>query len=255
MLFIVPDGEGPSEPEAPGASASQPASARKLPTVKVELDLDDAPFLEEAAPEPPKPEPAKTESASQPARAGTAEKTSPADKIRARLAALLAVLKAKKKLVIIAGGGLALLVVLAVVLKFFLFGKPPAPPPPEQPRHISEPAPAAKPEAPPEPEYTYTFEPFLVEIRGTEGEIHFLQCSFSVITKNPVLKTELEVKAVVLRDSLYYYLSNRTLAFLTDPKMADQRKADMINVINEHVSAEKINNLHFQDFLVSRPKQ
>ncbi len=234
MLFIVPDADAPAAPET-----------GKAPSFKVELDLDDAPFLEEPLEEPKKdapPEPSPTTPAVQKEK----KKPEPKD---GKLQRILARLKANKKKVIMAGGASGVLLIAAFLVNTFLFSSAPPPPEPTGPKRVTvntEPTP----EAPQEPVYVVTWEPFLVEKRGSEGEVRFLYCQFSTPTKNPVLQSELLAKKIALRDAIYYYLRNKPLTFLTDASQQATLKQDIISVINEHVSSAKISELYFEEYVV-----
>ena len=90
-----------------------------------------------------------------------------------------------------------------------------------------------------------------MEIRGTEGEIRFLRCRFSIPTDSQPLFNELRVKTIALRDSIYYYLDNKPLTFLSDQGAREALKQDLISVINEHASADKIHNLYIEEYLIT----
>ncbi len=237
MLFIVPDAD-----ERPAAPGNGPAEPGKAPSFKVELDLDDAPFLEEpleekkaAAPEP--------ETAPVPVKAE--EKPKKANKFKI----LLERLKAKKKKLILAGGAACILLVAGIAANTLLFSEKAPPPEETGPKRVTiktEP----EPETPPEPVYLVTWDPFLVERHGSEGELRFLYCQFSTPTKDPVLQAEILAKRIVLRDAIYYYLRNKPLTFLTDASKQTALKEDLISVINEHVSSAKISELYFEEYVV-----
>lgn len=218
-------------------------SSRPQAGVKVELDIDDAPFLEEeeapeekpadeAAPDPlpaPPPEPKKAEAPG-------------------RLAAFFA---NKKRLYIIAGG-LVLLLVTPLLLMVVLSGKKePEAPPPVEPQRITAPAAPPREDAPAGPAFLYRADGFFVPLKGGEGEPRFLRCDFAVPTDNPQLFAELSAKNIAVRDSIYYYLSNKPLSFLTDQKSRQTLRLDLISVVNEHVSAEKIQDLYIENYLIS----
>jgi flagellar FliL protein len=89
-----------------------------------------------------------------------------------------------------------------------------------------------------------------VERRGEEGEIRFLYCRFATPTDSPLLQAELEAKKVLVRDAIYYYLSNNPLTFLSALDKQQNLKADIISVINEHVSSAKLSELYFEEYMV-----
>ena len=248
MLFTVPDFDSPSGGAAAGAQpGGAPSSASKAPSVKVELDIEDAPFLEEPKEEVKK-EPPKA--AEKPAEAPKADKAAKI-KFMDRLKPLLA---NKKKLAII-GGALVLIIVAAVAGNIFLSKKadPPAPvaaAEPEPQRIVvtgeAPPMPSA-----PVPKFLYKWEPFLIERRTPEGEIRFLRCRFTIPTDNPTLYGELQAKRIPLRDAVFYYLVNKPLTFLSDSKKTEELKQDLLSVVNEHISSEKVKELYIEEYLVS----
>ncbi|SBV90726.1 Flagellar basal body-associated protein FliL [uncultured delta proteobacterium] len=227
-------------PEAAGKpSGEKPAASKAKVDAKVELDLDDAPFLDEDEPEP-EPEPEKKPAAAP-------EKAKPAD---AGPPTLKERLLANKKKLIMAGGGGVLLLVLAVCVNVFLFSgeKTPPPSPAPEPEKVLA-APKPLPEAP-VPRHILQLEPFWVEIKDTEGAIRFLTLKFSVPTENPVLFAEMNGKKLILRDALFYYLRNQPIISLTDEAKAQAFKRDILTVMNEHLGSGKISEILIQDYLV-----
>ena len=233
MLFIVP---GPEE-----------TAEGKAPSFKVELDLDDAPFLEEPLEEEKKEEaPPEPETTPVPVETKEEEEEKPS-----KLQLLLARLKANKKKLILAGGASAVLLIAFIVVNKFIFGPPAEKVQPTGPKLVTvqtQPKDEADPNAP--AVYVVNWEPFLVELRGSEGEIRFLYCQFSTPTTDPVLHSELLAKKVALRDAVYYYLKRQPLTFLSDSTRQGALKEDIINVINEHVSSAKISELYFEEYVV-----
>lgn len=231
---------------APGTEtpASAPVSGAGL---KVELDIEDAPFLEDEEEEAPEPEPeAAEEAAPKPAAVSAAPKE------KKNFLAFLAPLLANKKRLAIIGGGLVVILLLPLVLLLFGGKKeaPPPPPPVAEPTRIVTPEPKAE-EAPAGPKFLFRADPFFLERRGSEGEIRFLRCRFTVPTDNPALFNELRAKNIAVRDAIYYYLVNKPLVFLNDPQSQTALKQDLISVINEHVATEKISELYIEDYFVS----
>lgn len=239
---MSPDTQSP-----PAGGAPEEASGKSPASFKVELDLEDAPFLEEVeeAPPPPKKpaEPAKETQAAAP------QKTKAPSALKARLAALLA----NKKRLAIVGGGLLVLLLAPLVLMLVFSGekKPPPPPPAPAPEVLTQSVTPPRQDAPPGPKFLFKGEPFMIELRGTEGQIRFLRCRFSIPTENPALYGELMAKNIAVRDAIYYYLSNKPLTFLVDSKAHEALKLDLISVINEHISAEKIHELYIEDYYVT----
>ncbi len=196
---------------------------------KVELDLDDAPFLEdekeEVAPSAPE------ELASPP--------TEP-----------VAAPWWKKKIVIFGGAGIAL-VLLGVMAYFLLFSKPEAPVPPVEEETEEEALEPQQPPPPPEEKETVVIlDHFLVEQTDEKGETFLLSLKFSTVTKGEELEKELKRNAVVLRDAVYYYLKNKQLISLGDKKGIEVLKQDLMSVMNQFLGDVQIQNLLIEEYVV-----
>ncbi len=247
MLFIVPDDSSPKDvaPESTKAGTSLDApldvddadSGPSTAQAKVELDLDDAPFLTEEEPEP-EPQPAPTPEADAAAPA-TAEEAPP--KKRFDIKALLK----NKRFLIGAGGGLFL--ILAAVVYLLVFSGPEAPPPPPPPAENA----TQGPKEPPKPtEYYIRWEPFWVEFKDAEGNTRFLVCRFAGVTTNEALKAEAENKEVVLRDQIYYYLMHKDKAFLGNAANASALKNDIMAVVNQQLSGGQLDQVLLEDYVI-----
>lgn len=209
---------------------------------KVELDLDDAPFLddeEETPPEPPKPQEAIALEPEQ-------KPEKPAGKFKLP----------SKKVLIIGAGALVLLIVLGVVAKLFLFGKPKGEPEaPAKDAHGAKehaPAPAenateAKPEA---PEIQVKLEPFWVEQKDDKDEIRFLIVRMLLGTQDKAVVGELQTKLLPMRNAIYYYLKNKDVQFLSDERNAEKMKAELLLVINQYIASGKFESIMFEEYVV-----
>lgn len=233
---------GPGLADPLSFEAGPAASAPSEPGVKVELDIEDAPFLEEEErkpPPPPAPQ-AKTEIAQKKQAAGKA-----APPVLQRL------LQNKRRLAIAAG--VAVCVLLAPVILLLVTGngaEDPALPIAEAPQ--AEPAPVPEPPLEPAPPAVHLFQsaPYFVETRGSDGEIRFLRCAFTLSTENRMLFVELQQKRLILRDAVYHYLSNKPLSFLSDKDQLEGMKLDLLSVMNEHVTADKLHELYFEEYVI-----
>ena len=244
MLFLVPDQDGP--PSAPPSS-----------DFNVELDLDDAPFLDEPEPEPEAPPPPeeKPDPVAMPPKEARPS-------LKERIRALLPLLLANKKRLLLAGGSLVVILVVAVVVNLFLFGDPkpvaeektsaPEQPAPQaEPTRIVVPSTPTEEGAPPPPAFIVEWEPFWVPLKNSEGEIRFLVFQFSIPTDDPTLNAELHARTVILRDAVYYFLKNKEFTPLLDKESTDTLREDIVSVINEHVVTGKVTTLLFSNYYLT----
>lgn len=205
------------------SSTSEPPA----PVKKVELDLDDAPFLQadEKAPvvashEDAVPEPAEDEAAA---------------KARKR-----------KKLLIIGGAALVLIIAAVAVWWFFFRTPPPAGPEPLKPEVVVVPR-AAAPAV--NQEIVREFAPFVVPVREADGKQSFLVCKFSAITKDQSLNREIDQQRIALRDAIYYYLRSKDNPFLLDARNAPKIKQDLLSVFNDYLTQGKLEDILFESYL------
>ena len=203
---------------------------------KVELDLEDAPFLDEDDEEETPPL-----APSGPTGAVSLEE---APRKKRELPAWL-----KDKRVLL---GLAGLVVLIIGLALFLLLRSKGPQEPAPPPEAAEQKPAEQAPVPePEPaEITVQIEPFTVELTDGKGELRFLVCKFALVTKNPQLDFEIKQKMTILRDAVYYYLRNKNLTFLADKNNAEALKQDLLSVINQFLSSDQLETILIEQYLV-----
>jgi flagellar protein FliL len=202
---------------------------------KVDLDLDDAPFLED---EEEKPAEAAESAEPFPTEAPAAAKK-----------------PSRKKLLLLIGAVAVLLAVGAAA--FFLLRKPPAPPvetAPVTPAPESIPAPEPTPPPPeppkPQPEIVLPMAPFLVEMTDSGGRSRFLTVRFTAVTTNQAVGLEFKRNIIVVRDAVYYYLKNKSMEFLTDKNNTETLKKDVLSVINQFIGAQPLDNLLIEEFLV-----
>ncbi len=177
-----PNNQSSQEADESSASPETTPTPRSKVDTKVELDLDDAPFLEDDEPEPA-PEPAKAPP--------QAREAAPPPVELSRKDRLLA----NKKKLIFAGGGAVVLLAAAIAVNLFLFpgdetssSQPPALEP-EKVLAAPKPLPPA-----PVPPFVMQWEPFWVELKDTEGAVRFLTCKFSIPTDNPTIFDEMNKK-------------------------------------------------------------
>lgn len=201
---------------------------------KVELDLEDAPFLEDDD-EDDQDEVVPT--SKDIAIDAPEDKPSPIKKL----------LENRKLLFAVIGGVLLLLLIL--VAWVFLSKAPRPEPPTPQPQQIVKQA-TPEPEEPPAPEYIVTWDPFWVELKDKDGNLRFLQCQFSAPTDIEKLSWEATSKKVVLRDAIFYYLRNKSLLFLSDKTNVEVLKTDILAVINQYMNNGQFEELLIESYLV-----
>ena len=205
---------------------------------KVELDLDDAPFLKEEEKE------SKPEEAAKP---NEGELAMPASEEAAPESFIKKLFK-RKKLLIGAGAGLVLLIAGIVVL-LLLGGE-------EPPKEAATETHTAEQTEPPSPvevlpgEVLIHWEPFWVEYTGQDGETRFLICELSSPTTDPALKAEADSKTLAIRDAIYYYLAHKPLTFLSEQNNADVLKEDLLGVINGYLTRGQLSKLYIENYLI-----
>jgi flagellar FliL protein len=203
---------------------------------KVDLDLDDAPFLEDEEDAPATPE----------ASAEPFPEEAPAEEQK----------PSRKKFIFI--GAAALILLLGGAAAFFLLRKPAAPPvqapppvaPEAEPAVPPAPPPVLEPPKPPQPELVMPMAPFLVEMTDATGRTRFLNLRFTAVTTDPAVRLEFMRNTIVLRDAVYYYLKNKSMEFLTEKKNTETLKKDVLSVINQFIGAQPLDNLLIEEYLV-----
>ena len=210
--------------EAPAKDELQVAVSPDTSLRKVELDLDDAPFLtEQESPPPAKKEDAPLQVAAD----------APPNK--------------KKKLILIAGAATLVVVLAAAAAVWWFVLRTPPPPPPEpvKPEVIVVPTPKT-PTA--KPDSVKELAPFVIPRQTAKGA-RFLICKFSTVSQSPRVGMEIDQKLIPLRDALYYYLSSKPDAFLLDPASAPTIKKDLSGVLNDYLTQGRIEDILFESYL------
>ncbi len=231
MIFLAV-----SDIDDSGEESTSPAPVNKA-AQKVELDLDDAPFLEDEDEEEeiPEEEPEELESVDE----------APVEK------------KSKTKLLIVIGIVVIILLLAAILVKLFLFSDP-APKTKEEPvaeetvEEIPEVIPEAAPPPPPEePGVTLLrMDPFWVEQKDEKNKTRFLIARLAMTTTDPIIVAEFGRKSIILRDAVYFYLKNKDLQFLSDKKNAEKLKKDLLVVINQYIVGGQFEEILFEEYLV-----
>ncbi|SFL36380.1 flagellar FliL protein [Desulfomicrobium norvegicum] len=218
---------------------------------KVELDLDDALFLEfeeteeetEATPLESLPEP---EEAAPPSE----QTEAPAKKNRKKLWILG--IAASLCLLFGAGGSY-----------YFMKSDPPAPE--EQNAKESESSPEQHaPEGsasdaveshenatvqPPEQIEAYSLEQFQIEY-NIDGKIRFLTCRFSIPDTTEIMRAEIQAKKLFIRDGVYRYLKNSPLFLLDTEQGSEKLKTDLAAVINQTLKSGQVSEILLEEYVV-----
>lgn len=204
------------------ATAAPPAA-----TKKVELDLDDAPFLQ-------------TEEQNLPAasHADVVPEDPDAEAERAR--------KRKKRLLVIAAVCAVLLVGAGVGGWWFFLREPPVVDAGLEPEVIV--VPSVPTDAQPS-EYVRSFAPFIVPVIGSNGSVDFLVCKFSALTKDPKLNQEIEQQRTALRDAIYFYLRSKDKDFLLDASNGKAIKDDLMSVFSDYLTQGQLEDILFESYL------
>ncbi|MBG0790123.1 MAG: flagellar basal body-associated FliL family protein [Desulfovibrionaceae bacterium] len=235
MVLLVPDADDVTEDATP-VSEQQPKaqlddSEASKATQKVDLDLDDAPFLED---EDEEEEITRTEEET--------PMVDDEDDGEPKLAGLLALLKNKFFLI-----GAGIILVLLVVIVILLLREPEAPPPPPPP---TEEQPQAAPAVKETPEILVRLDPFLIEQRDKDGEIRFLEVRILLSTEEEGLAKQFQQETYTIRNALFYYLKNKDLQFLSDKENSDKLKRELLAIVNQYMGFGQFKTLLFDQYLV-----
>lgn len=205
-------------------------------TDKVELDLEDAPFLEDEEEEE---------------ETATGEQEYEDLDNQPKKFDIKALLNDRRFQI---GAGAGLLVLLLALI--FLW--PEQEPPPEiaidMPDSLVTSAQNATNATPPvvekKEEFIVPFEPFWVEHEEEDGTVRFLYCKFAAPAPSEKLAWEIRHKKVVLRDAIFYYLRNKDLTFLADKNNAEQLKQDLLSVVNQYLGNAQLETILIEEYLV-----
>lgn len=247
ILLAVDASTTPDKPEAGKPKAMLDPSSiqgqdQSRSNQKVELDLDDAPFLEE-----PEEEEAPQEFF---AEAQAEELPIAAPKPESAFAKLLKNKKLRWLIPILLLLALLTLTTVKFILPVLEFKdvekvevkpvpveepKEPAPPPPTEPEVQ---------------EFVLGLDPFWVEKVDAKGQVHFLHLKFAFTSLSPALEDEVKIKSLLLRDAIYYYLKNKDFEFLADTKNIEDLKADLVSVLNQYLGNDQLDTIYVEKYLV-----
>lgn len=193
---------------------------------KVELDLEDAPFLNE---EPEVQEEKKTEE-----EQGNSENKEAAEEGKKT--------NKKKKIIIIGAIAAVLLLVIGGITGYLLM-------PDDEilPNIIVVTNPEAK--APPKA-LELKLDPFVIQCIDSEGKIHFVKGSFILSTINEEVFFEISNNQKVLRDAIYYYLGIQDPEVLLDSANHQLIKNGLFETVNKYVMNGSIDHLYIDSLLI-----
>jgi flagellar FliL protein len=210
---------------------------------KVELDLDDAPFLEE-----PEEEAAPQEIF---AEAQAEELAIAAPKPENIFIKLFKVKKLRWLLLVLFLLALLTLTTVKFIIPNIQFAeveKVEVKPVPQE--EVEEPVPPPPPAEPEVQEFVLGLEPFWVEKVDAQGQVHFLHLKFAFTSLSPALEDEVKIKSLLLRDAIYYYLKNKDFEFLADTKNIENLKADLVSVLNQYLGNDQLDTIYVEKYLV-----
>lgn len=193
---------------------------------KVELDLDDALFLEfeDNAPKPPAKAPASS-IGSEISLATTPVAQAPFWKTMWFL-------------------GLMVILFLGVSgAAFFVFTAPQSPPPIDWAMDDETPVSSNT----PYPERQFSLKPFVVELKQGE-KIRLLTYAFAIPYSNNTFHKELKEKIIPLRDAVYQYLVSSDLVLPDNPESVEKVKSATITRINQIMDTGQISSLYIAEY-------
>lgn len=194
---------------------------------KVQLDIDDAPFL------------MAFEDSALPVPAAVALEPEPADTKPRRFW--------EKRPFQISAGGLLVLLLAAAAYFWFFMGPAKTIPANIEPTVIVVPSEKTLESS---KDFAYAFDPFMVEQRAS-GIVRFLQARFTVVSTSADAITEAKGKLLVLRDAIFYYLRNKTHEYLVDPDNAQTIKQDLLDIINGYLVKGKLDDILFENYIMT----
>lgn len=233
MVLLVPD-DADDVTDAPAGQrkAELDDAAASRATQKVDLDLDDAPFLEDEDEE----EEIDAVESEAPFLSEDDAKPKPG------LVALL-----KNKFVLM---GMGVILILLVIIAILLLREPETPPPPPPAPAEEAVAPGPEPAVPETPQVLIKLDPFLIEQRDESGKIRFLEITLLLSTEDEGLARQFKQETFAVRNALYYYLKNKDLQFLSDEKNSEKLKNELLVIVNQYMGFGQFDTLMFEQYLV-----
>lgn len=192
---------------------------------KVELDLEDAPFLNEEKEE-------KEQTTDQEQESTAPEEAQKKD----------AAPKKKKKLLIVGIIVSLLLVLIGGAVLYFFFSE-------EEilPNVIVVENPEVQ--APPKT-FELKLDPFVIQCIDKDEKIHFVKGTFILSTLHDEVFFEISNNQKVIRDAIYYYLEIQDPEVLLNPVNHKLIKDGLLETVNKYVMSGSIDNLYIDSLLI-----
>lgn len=198
---------------------------------KVQLDIEDAPFLQD--------DPDEEEVSA------TKEGEKATDKTEELAEGEEAKPRNKKKIILIAGAATLLLAILGVAVFFLLdyTGRTA----PVMHNFITIPTP---PEEMEPAFFEITLEPFWVDLENKGHGAKFLVGKFIIRMDSKDIQKELELNIKKIRDAIYYYLVSVDHEFLINVENREAVRTGIVDIINPYLASGRIENVYFDSFLM-----
>jgi flagellar FliL protein len=217
---------------------------------KVELDLDDALFLEFEEKEPP-PTPAepKPDPTPEPEAGATDQGVPP---VQTRIPGIFA---RKKILILGIAATLCLLIGAGGAYFFMSSGEQPESQDARNKQNATvtvekkETASSGKSSSAGGQISIYALDRFQVEYT-VGSQVRFLICRFSIPDANATLRLELQNKDIAIRDGVYRYLKNTPISFLNNSANLEKLKTDIVAIINTFMTNGNVTAVHFEEYVV-----
>ncbi len=100
------------------------------------------------------------------------------------------------------------------------------------------------------PVYSLDLEPFWVEIKDPEGKTLFLVSNFTLVVEEEKNLVNLNVQLSSIRDAIYYHLATQEYELLTDTKNLPTLRKSLSDRVNELLSGIKLKDLLYTSYTV-----
>jgi flagellar FliL protein len=96
---------------------------------------------------------------------------------------------------------------------------------------------------------THTLERFQVEF-ALADQIRILTFTLSIPNVTEMMRLEMQAKSIFIRDGIYGYLKNAPLSFLDNPANSDKLKSELAAVINRHMKSGTVSEILIEEYVV-----